>query len=236
LALTPNTNEAFLREVDEELRRDQLAGFWTRWGRAVIVAVVLGLAVFAGFLFWQHRQTVAAGEEGERLQAAFDKLAGGQPKAAQPALAEIAQSDRDGYRALALITQADILLQREDLKGAAAKFAGVAADASLPQAFRDLALVRQSSAEFDTAKPQVIIDRLRPVAVPGNAFFGSAGELLGMAYLRQGRRDLAGRLFGQVARAEDVPASIRQRAVQMAGLLGVDTPPVGPGANESSAR
>ena len=36
------------------------------------------------------------------------------------------------------------------------------------------------------------------------------------------RRDLAGTLFGQMARDENVPATIRQRAVQMAGVLGVD--------------
>ena len=38
-------------------------------------------------------------------------------------------------------------------------------------------------------------------------------------------RDLAGRMFGQIAKADDVPESIRQRAVQMAGLLGVDAAP-----------
>jgi hypothetical protein len=37
-----------------------------------------------------------------------------------------------------------------------------------------------------------------------------------------GRRDLAGKLFGELARDEGVPPSIRQRVVQMAGVLGVD--------------
>ena len=31
MAVTPHTDEAFLREVDEELRRDQLTSFWTRY-------------------------------------------------------------------------------------------------------------------------------------------------------------------------------------------------------------
>ena len=75
LALTPNTDQAFLREVDEELRRDKLAGFWTNHGRTAIVAIVAALAAFGGFLFWQHRQGVAAGEQGETLQVAFDALA-----------------------------------------------------------------------------------------------------------------------------------------------------------------
>jgi hypothetical protein len=49
LALPPKTDQAFLREVDEELRRDKLAGFWTNWGIWVGVAVVAALAALAGF-------------------------------------------------------------------------------------------------------------------------------------------------------------------------------------------
>lgn len=222
MAITPHSDEAFLREVDEELRRDQLAGFWTRWGRWVIGAIVLGLAIFAGFLFWQNRREVNAGIEGEKLQAAFDTLSAGKTADAQAQLAPIAQGGRDGYRALATFAQADILLQTSDNKGAAALFAKVADDTGQPDPFRNLALVRQTAAEYDMLKPQVVIDRLRPLAVPGNAWFGSAGEMMAIAELRTGRRDLAGTMFGQIARDDGVPQSIRQRAVQMAQLLGVD--------------
>ena len=60
------------------------------------------------------------------------------------------------------------------------------------------------------------------LAVPGNAWFGSAGELVGAAYLRQNRADLAGPLFAAIAKDKDVPESIRSRTQQLAGLLGVD--------------
>lgn len=222
MAVPPATNETFLREVDEELRRDQMTGFARRYGVWIVVALVLGLALFGGYLYWQHRQGVRAGEDGEKLQRAYDALAANRPADAAKPLGELAASSSDGYRPLAQFTQADILLQRDDLKGAAAKFAVIAGDKAVAPAFRDLALIRQTAAEFDTLPPQQVIDRLRPMAVPGNAYLGSAGELVAVAYLRTGRRDLAGRLFGQIAQGEDVPGSIRQRAVQMAGLLGVD--------------
>ena len=222
MALPPATDKAFLREVDEELRRDQIAAAARRWGLAAIVAVVLGLIAFGGWLYWQHRQGQQAGVEGEQLQAAYDQLQAGQTAQAQPTLNTLAASDRDGYRALALLAQADALIAKNDTKGAAAKFAAIAADATLAQPFRDVATIRGTTLEFDTLPPAQVIQRLRPLAVPGNPWFGSAGELTAIAHLRANRRDLAGRLFGQVAKADDVPASIRQRAVQMAGLLGVD--------------
>ncbi len=230
MALPPKTDEAFLREVDEELRRDQIAGFWTSWGKWVGAAIVLALAALAGFLYWQHRQETAAGVEGEQLQAAYDALGATNVAGAQKPLAELAQSNRDGYRALAQFTQADILLQKNDLKGAAAKLGAMAADTSLAKPFRDLALVRQTAAEYDTLKPQVVVERLRPLAVAGNPWLGSAGEMVAIAYLRLNQRTQAGTLFGQIARDQGVPESIRQRAVQMAGVLGVDAVP----ANEDT--
>ncbi|WP_426255868.1 tetratricopeptide repeat protein [Sphingomonas sp. DC2300-3] len=223
MALTPQNNDAFLREVDDELRRDQLLTFWERYGRWTIVGIVAALAAFGGFLYWQHRQTEAAGVQGEQLQAAYDQLGNGQPDAAAKALAPIAQTGRPGYRALAQMTDADILLSKKQDKAAAAKFAAIAADSSVAQPFRDLALIRQTVAEYDTLKPQVVIERLRPIAVPANAYFGSAGELVAMAYLDSGRRDLAGQMFSQLGSTESVPETIRQRAVQMAGSMGVDT-------------
>ncbi len=232
MALTPQNNEAFLREVDEELRRDQALALWRRWGRAAIVAVVLALVAFAAFLFWRHQQNVAAEREGEQLQTAYDYLGAGDTAAAAKPLASLAQSKRDGYRVLAAFTQADIALSKNDYKGAAATFGKVAGDASVAQPFRDLALIRQTTAEFDTLQPQVVVQRLQGLTAPGNPWLGSAGELVAMAYLKQGRRDLAGQTFARIAQEESAPRSLRQRAVQMAGLLGVDAAPANKGVTK----
>ncbi len=222
LASTPPTNEAFLREVDEELRRDEMMRIWRSYGRWIIAAVVAGLLLFAGYLYWQSRQQVAAGEQGERYDVALTKLGEGKPAEAKAPLAELAKSDVEGYRALALIVEADILLGNSDTKGAAAKFAQIAGDESLPRPFRDVALIRQTSAEMDTLKPEAVIARLQPLAVKDSPWFGSAGEMVAAAQLARGNREAAGKMYGAIARAENVPESIRQRAVQMAGVLGVD--------------
>jgi hypothetical protein len=223
LAVTPETNVALMREVDDELRREQLVGFGRRWGLWVAVAIVAALLAFAGYLFWQHHRAAVAGEQGEQLSQAFEALGNKQVAKADPVLAKLATDGSDGYRALAIFTQADLLLQKNDLKGAAVKFAAVAGDDGLAKPFRDLALIRQTAAEFDTLKPNVIVERLRPLATTDSPWLGSAGEMVAAAYLAEGRRDLAGRLFGQIAQGKDVPPTLRQRAVQLAGVLGVDT-------------
>ena len=49
MAIKPQGNETFYREVDEELRKEQLSSFWKRYGLAVIGAALLFLAGLAGF-------------------------------------------------------------------------------------------------------------------------------------------------------------------------------------------
>ena len=222
MAVPPNTDAAFLREVDEELRRDELARAWKRYGVAALGAVGLVIVGFGGWQIWQWHEEGVAGTEGETLTSALEDAAAAHPDAAQAKLTDLAGSHVEGYRALALLGQGDILLQKKDLRGAAAKYAAVAADGSIGQPFRDLALVRQTSVEFDTLKPDVVIARLRGLAVKGSPWFGSAGELVAIAYLRMGRRDLAGTMFGQIAREPGMSASLRSRAVQLAGEFGVD--------------
>ena len=118
LAVTPNTDEAFLREVDEELRRDELASIWTRYGRWFLLAILLGLAALAGTIYWRYHQDEVAGAQGEKLQKVYDDLAAQNLTAAKAPLDELAGSKIPGYRAVARFSQADLLLQKNDLKGA----------------------------------------------------------------------------------------------------------------------
>jgi len=216
LAVTPNTDEAFLREVDEELRRDQLASVWTRYGRWLIGAIVLALALFGGAIYWRYHQEQVAGDQGEKLQKVYDDLIAQNVAATKAPLAELAGSKVAGYRAMARFTQADLLLQNKDIKGAAAKFAEIATDPSVGQPLRDLALIRQTNVEFDTLKPEVVVGRLRTLATQGSPWFGSAGELVGAAYIKMNKPDLAAALFRQMSNDETVPESIRHRAATLA--------------------
>ncbi len=230
MASTPPTQEAFLREVDEELRRDELQSLWKRFGRLIIGGIVLILAAWGGWLYWQDRETKAAGLEGEQLSQALDDLQSGNPDAALAKLGPLAESKQVGYRASAKMAQAAVAMERNDLAGAAKMFGEVATDTSIPQPWRDLALVRQTAAEFDAVKPEIIVARLRPLAAKGNPWFGSAGEMVAAAYLKMGKPELAGKMFADIGKDENVPETIRSRAVQMAGSLGADA--INPPAKE----
>ena len=57
-------------------------------------------------------------------------------------------------------------------------------------------------------------------ALKARPWFGSAGDMLGIAYLQQGKRDLAAAIFAAMAKDDTVPQSIRRRALQVARIRG----------------
>lgn len=221
MAETPPANETFFREVDDAVRQDQLLGFWTRFGRWIVGAVILGLAAFGGWLYWQHQNRQNSGEVAEKAYEMLRTVSTG-GKADESALKQLAAADQPGYRVLAALTRAGVAARDGKTDEAAKLYGEVAADAQIAQPYRDLATVRLVALNFDKLPPQQVIDRLRPLAVEGNPWFGSAGEMTAIAYMKMGKKDVAGPIFAAIAKDEQVPESLRSRARQMAGLLGVD--------------
>lgn len=213
--------DALLREVDEAYRQDQLDVVIKRHGLKIAAALVLLLALFGGWLLWRDSAERGLMEKSEQLISALDHLDAGQIKTADEQLAKLSEGGA-ATAASARLARAAIALRDGRRDEAAKLLDGIAKDKNAPKAYRDLADVRFVAVQYDAMKPQDVIDRLKPLATPGNPWFGSAGELVGMAYLAQGKEELAGPLFAAIAKDEAVPQTLRSRTRQLAGLLGYD--------------
>lgn len=222
MALPTDPAEAFVREVDENLRRDQMADMAKSYGTWIVAAIILFLGSVGGYLYWQNSQQRQAVTDSETISTALDKIASGDSKVAETELTSLSDSSNDVTRASALLGRAAVALRKNDRKTAIDLYKQVEADSGLPQPYRDLATVRRTMTEFDAMKPDEVIARLAPLAQQGKPFFGTAGEMTGMAMLAKGDRAGAGQLFARIAADKQVPVSIRARAVQLAGSLGVD--------------
>ncbi|WP_379549714.1 tetratricopeptide repeat protein [Qipengyuania sp. DGS5-3] len=214
--------EALLREVDEAVRQGDLQSFADNYGKQTVAAIVLLLAAFGGFLFWQNQQDGAREVDSETLVGALDQVNAGNLQTGFDQLETLAGEDKGAASANAQMLRAGIASQEGRTDEAVAAFAELADNEKAPAELRDLARIREVAAGFDTMDPADVVAKLKPLAAPGNPFFGSAGELVAMAYLEQGNNDEAGALFAQIAKEESTPESLKSRARQMASLLGVD--------------
>ena len=215
-------DDVLMREIDDAVREDQYREFGEKYGKPLIAAVVLGLAGFGGYLYWDGQREAEMEADSEALTAVLDQAEAGNFDSANSSAAALAGQSEGAAKAAAMLTQAGIAMDQERVSDAVALYAQVAADESAPPVLRDLALIREMAASFDTRDPAEVVAKLTPLAVPGNPWFGSAGELVAMAHAEQGNSEQAGTLFGEIARNEDVPETLRARVRQMAGLMGVD--------------
>ena len=215
-------SETFLREVDENLRRDQMQDFFKRYGTWLIIAVVLFLAASGGFIWWKQHEVKRSAAEVEKLAAIYKDIGSGKVDQAPQQLDELSKSGSKAVLASALFARAALALQQNDNKLAISTYKSIADDDGLPKPYRDAALVRQTALEFDQLQPGDVIARLQPLAKPGEPWFGSAGEMTALALVKQGKRQEAGQLYLAIAKDPGVPETIRARAIQVAGSLGVD--------------
>lgn len=235
MAIKPNDGETFVREVDEELRRERINSFVARFGWAIIAGIVLILGAIGGYIWWQNRQQEQAAQQGEQLLDALETMESGNRNAALPKIDALAESRVEGYRVAALFARATAQSEAGDQAAAVATLKGIADNGEFAEPYRQAALVRQTALEYDRLQPQQVIQRLGPLARPGQPWFGTAGEMVGVAHLRMNRPDLAGQLFARIGRDETVPPSIRTRAIQMAGSLGINAMPDTPAAPGAAA-
>lgn len=222
MAQPPDISETFAREVDENLRRDRIRDFFRDNGTALVAAVILFLAVSGGFIWYQQHKLARAEAHVEQLAGVYKDISLGNTTKAPMQLDDLSQVSSKGVRATAMFTRAALAVQQNDRKLAIATYRKIAEDGSLPDLYRNAAVIRQTALEFDQLQPQQVIARLEPLTRPGEPWFGSAGEMTALALIKAGKKQQAGQLFVAIAKDKGAPATVRNRAIQIAGSLGAD--------------
>lgn len=215
-------DEVLMREIDEAVRQDDATLFMKKYGPTLGVALV---AVLAGLFVWWYFDSTGEAElerQSETIIAALDSTDARDFDGADERVATLIDEGEPGARTAARFLQAANALEQGEQSRAIELYAAISTDPDAPQPLRDLARIREVAASFDTLEPGEVISRLEGLATPGNPFFGSAGELVAIAQLEAGNEREAGIMFANIARDEELPETLRGRARQMAGLLGVN--------------
>lgn len=222
MAQPPDISETFVREVDENLRRDRMNDFVKENAIWLAIGVILFLAASGAAIWYQHHKVQRSQAEVEQLAQIYKDIGVGNTAKVPQQLDELSHAGSKAVRATAQFTRAAFALQQNDNKTAIAIYRSISEDSSLPHAYRDAALIRDTALEFDQMKPEQVIARLQPLTKAGNPWFGSAGEMTALALIKQGKKQEAGQLFAAIAKDKSVPQSMLDRAIQIAGSLGVD--------------
>ena len=211
-------SDNFLREIDEEVRRDKAADLWKKYSNLVIVLLALLVVAVGGWRFWQYRQEQAAHAVSARLEESLKASRENRGEDAEKTLTDLAKEGSDGYRLVARFRLAAEAARREPADGARA-FDALANDATVEQVFRDLARIRSNLLKVDSVPYAEIRAAVEPLAAPAGTWRHTAREILGLSALKGGNLDEAGRWFDQIVVDPQAPQGLRQRADLYLGLV-----------------
>ncbi len=209
-----SSQDSFISEVTEEVRRDRLFRLMRRYGWVAVAFVVLVVGGAAAFE-WQKARARAEAE------AAGDALLNAQSEDAPAARAEILaalDSGSAGRNAIVRLFQAAAEIEAGEEGRALATLEAISDDTEVPSVYRDLAVLK--SVMISDAAPEERMARLEPLTKPGNLFRLLAVEQRALAEIELGRTETAIETLNGILADAEMTESLRRRASWLIVALG----------------
>lgn len=211
-------DDSFIREVNEELRSDQMRLVWKRFGRVLIgaaVLIVLGTIGKVGYDYWRDSEASAAGD---KFLAALTLARDGKKDEALAALTDLEKDGFGSYPVLARMRSASLLAET-DAQGAVNAFTVIAKDTSVPQALRDAARLRAAYLLVDTGTYDQVSAEAEQLATPQSAMRHSAREVLGLSAFKHEDYARAKEWFDAILADSETPRNVANRAQMLLDLI-----------------
>lgn len=209
--------DSFIDEVSEELRRDKAMHYMRKYGWIAVLAVVL----IVGGTAWNEWRKANAQAEAEAFgEAILAALENNESAARTAALAEI-ETNGAQQGILQLLRAGEFL--ETDRERALSAFQAAAEDATLPDAYRQLAALKRIMAGqniLPLAERQSVVAGL---AQPGQPYRPLALEQSALMALEADDPERAIEILQDLLAQSDVSGALRQRVTQLLISLGAET-------------
>lgn len=206
-------------EVEETIRRERIATTLRKYGPAFAVVfglIVLGILGYEGYKSWRTQQN---GTFATELSKGQDLVQNRDVDAALKAFQDVAAKGPAGYKALAKMEEAGVLVAKNDLKGAVAAFEAAAGQTKDP-VLRDTARLRAAYIAADLEPLPALEARVKPLIDESSPYAFLARELIGLKAMEAGDTAKAREHFEFLTLALEAPEGVRQRAQSALALLG----------------
>jgi hypothetical protein len=213
------SDESLFREVDEEVRRQKIQDLWKRWGNLILAVSLAVIVVVAGYKGWQYWELKRSEQAAQEYFMALNLASQGKTDEALKTYAKLSASGHGGYGLLARMNSAAELAAADKKDEAIKIYDQIATNASADPNLRNTARIRASLLLVDTAGRDEIVKRVSDLAKPDNAWRNEAREVLALAAFRAKDYSEADRLLNEIIIDEETPPNLRQRAQVMIALL-----------------
>jgi len=214
-----NERDAFLREIEEEVRRERLAKLWDKYGVALLAGLTAFILLYAGWKFYASSQRAAAANAGAQFAEVTQLLTDGKEDDAIFGFKQIAEEGPDGYAQLARLRLAAHARKSGQADEALKHYEILASDNAADMLIRDFARLQIASLKLDSDDWTTMQNRLQSLLKENNPWKYAAREILGLAAYRAGKFKKAQATFTQLLASGDTPRAIRQRVQLVMALV-----------------
>ena len=211
--------DLLIKEVDEELRQEQLANVWKKYANlfiAAAIAIVLAVAGWQAWHGWQAKRVLASSQ---RFNEAAQLAEQGKIDDAVALLGKLETDGTAGYRVLAALKLAGLREASGDIAGAAAGYRTIADTRGIDEVYRNLALLKAAYLDLDHGDAALIATLVEPLTQETSPWRHSAREIVGLVALKRGETAKAIEIFKKLADDVAAPQGVRSRAAEMLATL-----------------
>ena len=215
--------DSLLREVEEELRRDQMRKIWERYNGLIVGAAALVILAVGGYKLLESRRIAAeqnAGTEFSTAQKLSDEKKNDE---AEKAFASIAESGPAGYAALAKLQLAGDQAKAGKTADAVATYDSLAKQPGADDLLKSFAQLQAASLRMPDADYAEMQNCLTPLAGDDAPYSKSAKELLGIAAYKAKKFDEARKYLEPLLIDPNTSETMQNRVkVVMAGIASAE--------------
>ncbi|MCW8915099.1 MAG: tetratricopeptide repeat protein [Magnetovibrio sp.] len=215
-------DDSLIREVNEDLREEQMMKLWQRYGSTVVGVAVLIVVIVAGNQIWKNYDISTRTADSDQYFAAQQLAASGSNAEALKAMQALSSSASGGYSVLAKFQEAALMVETGDSYGAAKLYQQIARDTIGDVALSGLAnimaaMVEVSAGSYDRAAMEF---RLSTLAEPSHPYRHSARELLAIIAMEHSDTEKAKTTLNTLIEDKSAPQNLRMRAEKLLQRLG----------------
>lgn len=215
------------REVEQDMRREQMAQVWRKYGVYVIATALVIVLAVGGYQAWTWWQNSRAASDGAAFVGASTLQQNGQLDEAAETFSALAEDGMGSYSALAKLRLAAIAAAKGETDAAVQAYDSVAASAD-DSMLRGFARIQAATLLIDTAELSEIEKRIGAMRDDSSLWRHSARELLALSAFKADQNEKASTLYQELLSDSDTPGAMRQRAQMMLELINA------PAANQST--
>lgn len=213
------SEDNFIHEVTEELKREKLNANWRKYGPlfiGIVIAIILITSIYQAYISHEAKQSAKIGDK--MFEALL--LSETNKDAALKKLIEIQNNKiNPNYSYLSAFKQASILQTQNKLNDAIKTYDSIISDPNASKWMQNIATIKKAYSLVETSNLKDLILILAPCLQKDNIFQPMAQEALGLCALKHNDLKNAQNYFNLIVQNDKAPRDLERRAAMMLWVI-----------------